>query len=989
MSSSDVKFELWEKISLNSKNIETKLNPLERKRTGSYFTDLELTDVMMTELIEYILMSRKDIWNLRFLEPCVGTGNFIFSYLKIISNMDLQKEQVNILLDNIYVADINKEALEEYKIMLCEFVRIYFDIELSEKYFDNHMGSGLLIDVTSEKLEYIPITKVFPLEVVKNGFDIVVTNPPYKNLKAERGHYSNLSDYEIDKEKYFAISEIVKNKFKFSTKGVLNLYKIFIEEIIDTYASKDAYVNLLVPASIMSDKTCEKLRTHMLLDSAWKSIKLINEGSGYVDAQQALCAILIKKGEKTDYINIVKNFCDSPNETVNVKIEDILNKNNGNSIFAINKEEYAILCKLKKFPIVKELNFITNLRGELDLTSNKQYITNEKTEHSLLRGRNIGFYELLDTGEYDFVENKFLEVSKKSCYIYNDRIVCQQIANMHKERRITFSYVEANKVLGNSCNFIAVSQNEYGIDIFSLLGLFNSSFINWLFKLTSSNNHINNYEIDCFPVPVNAKELAKISELVRQYLKQKEPEILEEIEECVLLAYGLKEKKLEEDIVIKYMNDINYLIPKITKELAYSILNGELDIISITKEKGISLSKMKKEILLGITNKYSKLFYGEILNHTTFKLSDLDLEMIKNIPPGGSWKDIPIETVEKSKRLKRIKQTGGRTTLYGRIDYNKPSYTITTYFNRPGNGTYVHPSHERVLSVREAARFQCFRDDYYFYGNKSQILNQVGNAVPTIMAYQIGKAIVEKTDCRKSVDLFCGAGGMTVGFKAAGIQSLISNDIEESACITLKINNPEINVLCGDITLEETKKKIIDTALRNEVDIICGGPPCQGFSMAGLRLTDDPRNQLFKEFIDVVKRINPKVVVFENVEGILSFQKGKVYETILRLFSEIGYKTEGRILMATHYAVPQKRKRVIIICVRNDLPISPFELFPIAITENPECQITAKETIGDLDCVLCDEHAKYVEQKIESDILQFFKNKISYEEYVNRNSYFS
>lgn len=344
-----------------------------------------------------------------------------------------------------------------------------------------------------------------------------------------------------------------------------------------------------------------------------------------------------------------------------------------------------------------------------------------------------------------------------------------------------------------------------------------------------------------------------------------------------------------------------------------------------------------------------------------------------------------METVEKSKRLKRITQTGGRTTLYGRIDYDKPSYTITTYFNRPGNGTYVHPVYERVLSVREAARFQTFKDDYYFFGNKSQLLKQVGNAVPTLLAYQIAREIKQKTGCSRSIDLFCGAGGMTAGFKAAGIKSLLSNDIEESACITLKINNPEIDVLCGDITRTEIKNAIEKAALAGDADIICGGPPCQGFSMAGFRAEDDPRNQLFREFVDIVKRVNPKVIVFENVEGLLSYQGGKTYREVHELFAELGYYTEGRTLMASEYAVPQKRKRVIIICTRKDLLISPKELFPKSITVDESCQVTARETIADLETVPCNDDARYVDYD-ESDILKFFKGKITYEEYVSLRS---
>ncbi len=430
--------------------------------------------------------------------------------------------------------------------------------------------------------------------------------------------------------------------------------------------------------------------------------------------------------------------------------------------------------------------------------------------------------------------------------------------------------------------------------------------------------------------------------------------------------------------ISEYTDAIKHILPQITSEQACKIVTGQLKIEDFFDE----ISNFNMNVAQGITKKYMALLRGKVLNHTTFKLSDLDMEMIKSVPPGGSWKDIPMETVEKSKRLKRITQTGGRTTLYGRIDYDKPSYTITTYFNRPGNGTYVHPVHERVLSVREAARFQTFRDDYYFYGNKTQHLKQVGNAVPTILAYQIAREIKSKTGCSKSIDLFCGAGGMTAGFKAAGIESLLSNDIEESACVTLKINNPEIEVLCGDITKVVTKDAIEKAALEGGAEIICGGPPCQGFSMAGFRSNDDPRNQLFREFVDIVMRVNPKIIIFENVQGLLSYQGGQTYREIHALFAELGYHTEGRTLMASDYAVPQKRKRVFIVCTRNDLSVSPSELFPDPITSVEENQVTARETIGDLEKSQCDEDAAYIDSD-ESDILDFFKGKISFDEYIN------
>jgi len=428
-----------------------------------------------------------------------------------------------------------------------------------------------------------------------------------------------------------------------------------------------------------------------------------------------------------------------------------------------------------------------------------------------------------------------------------------------------------------------------------------------------------------------------------------------------------------------FVHSIRKIVPAITEKDCAGLLRDSITIGKILCDT--ELTDFDKHVVENLVRKHKALFANEVLNHTTYKLSDLDLEMIKHVPQGGSWKDIPEETIHKSKRLERITQTGGRTTLYGRIDYSKPSYTITTFFNRPGNGTYVHPVHERVISAREAARFQTFPDDYIFCGNKNDILKQIGNAVPVLLAYNIGTAIRNKTGCCASVDLFSGAGGMTYGFKCAGIKATIANDIMRSACLTLKTNMPDINVLCGDITKKEIKRTIITTGKSGGADIICGGPPCQGFSMAGWRMENDPRNELFKHFVDIVSEIRPKVIVFENVEGLLSYKNGETYRNIIELFSELGYFTEGRKLKANHYGVPQRRNRVIILCTRKDINVPPKDLFPEPTTPNTDRQITAFETISDLENIPCDDNAKN-HSNYSSPILQFLKKEITAHEYI-------
>ena len=351
------------------------------------------------------------------------------------------------------------------------------------------------------------------------------------------------------------------------------------------------------------------------------------------------------------------------------------------------------------------------------------------------------------------------------------------------------------------------------------------------------------------------------------------------------------------------------------------------------------------------------------------------MDIIKSIPQGGNWKNIPQHIVEKSKRLLGIQKTGGRTTLYGRLNYNKPSYTITTYFNRPGNGCNIHPTQDRVLTAREAARLQGFFDDYFFWGNQKDILNQIGNAVPPLIAFLFADKFKKILNIKKSIDLFSGAGGLALGMKLAGINSIIANDISYSATVTFKINNPEIDILCDDITKSKVKEKIISIGISNNVDLICGGPPCQGFSLAGYRKENDSRNKLFIDFIDIISSIKPKGFIFENVIGLLSYNKGKTFSEIKILFKEKGYKIHAEVLNFVEYGIPQKRKRIIIVGIRNDLNIQPIDIFPEKYTLKESEQVTVFDTISDLDDTLVENNFKSLFQKLikkEITIYQYY-----------------
>jgi DNA (cytosine-5)-methyltransferase 1 len=160
------------------------------------------------------------------------------------------------------------------------------------------------------------------------------------------------------------------------------------------------------------------------------------------------------------------------------------------------------------------------------------------------------------------------------------------------------------------------------------------------------------------------------------------------------------------------------------------------------------------------------------------------------------------------------------------------------------------------------------------------------------------------------VDLFCGAGGLSLGFTQEGFITSLANDIQECCVDTYAHNHPETprdHIVLGDI--KQVVDGIEDYLRYKSVDIVVGGPPCQGFSMANRqRLIDDPRNQLYKNFVQVVQKVNPPFFVMENVKGMLS-----VVDQVIEDFENIGYNVKAHILNARNFGVPQNRERLIYI----------------------------------------------------------------------------
>lgn len=338
-------------------------------------------------------------------------------------------------------------------------------------------------------------------------------------------------------------------------------------------------------------------------------------------------------------------------------------------------------------------------------------------------------------------------------------------------------------------------------------------------------------------------------------------------------------------------------------------------------------------------------------NHWPLDHSKTVIKRYKLVPEGGKLP--PADRLPKEIRRKNFGNT------YKRLHRKRPSLTLV-----PGNNAFpIHPTLNRSLTPREAARLQTFPDTFVFEGNRRDQCVQIGDAVPPLLAKKIAQsamlhmkgkieaanastsvapsadseispsAVKEKIIpvCKLSklsarqgfIDVFSGAGGFVIGMSRAGWRPLLVADNDPSVIKTHEYNFPSIPIIKDDISLESTRNAIIEKFRGVEVGIVVGGPPCQGFSMFGKRRFvhtrgydphADPRNKLVYSYMEVVKEIFPRWFVMENVPGLKSLDDGLFLEDILKRFRRTGYRNaEARILNSADYGVPQMRRRLIII----------------------------------------------------------------------------
>jgi Alw26I/Eco31I/Esp3I family type II restriction m6 adenine DNA methyltransferase len=306
----------------------------------------------------------------------------------------------------------------------------------------------------------------------------------------------------------------------------------------------------IVPMTFLADKSAAGIRKSLLHKDSLNELIIYPEKSKIFENVTQACSIFVVNFAKVHSEIIVSKMKSISELDSQIVIPTSIIKLTSPLLCPIplvDRKEISLLEKLSSFPKLGEIEGISNKRGELDLTIDKQFLNGQ--DKCLLKGISIDQYrtkEIFNVNFKSFVKAK--EHSSRTNDIYLMRIAGQQISNLGSNNRLKFSLVLPEFILGNSLNYLTVDKTCFNnsFNIYTLLGLMNSKILNWRFKLTSSNNHVNNYEIDDLPIPIDApkKKVEQLNKLVESLISsnsknQIDEALLEKINLAVLTCYNI------------------------------------------------------------------------------------------------------------------------------------------------------------------------------------------------------------------------------------------------------------------------------------------------------------------------------------------------------------------------------------------------------------------------------------------------------------------
>lgn len=499
--------------------VKSKNNLIEK---GAVYTKKNIVREIVETTIANFAQNHNDFENIKVLDFACGTGRFYENIICVLhSKYGISKD--NAILKSAYAIDIDPIAVN---ITRLKAISLLSDIteESINQISQNILRRNALI--RSGMFSEENALKEDDLKGLHNGmFDIVVSNPPYLVLKINKNKTQGELADKIQKQVvYFRNSGF----YHYSIEGMLNYYQLSIEAIL-SLIKPNGEIGIICPSSLFADISATKLRKHLLQKHKVRKIKYFPEKEQlFENVTQATNIFYLQKSGITDSIEIVE----SENIfTVNLSLVKQLFPEQMEIPF-ISEMEWLVLKKISEKKKLKQIKSIRNRRGELDLTLYKSYITNKETPFRLVRGNMICESGIKNIND-EYVVETFIQ-AKSGDFVKNDfkrkRLICQQVSNAGLKKRLKFVFCNETDILGNSCNYLSGDENTLS----KLNLILNSSLLNWRFKITSTNNHINNYELDELPI-------ADLHLIDENYKYQTQLEL----DEYIGNIYGLEKDELQ------------------------------------------------------------------------------------------------------------------------------------------------------------------------------------------------------------------------------------------------------------------------------------------------------------------------------------------------------------------------------------------------------------------------------------------------------------